>query len=320
MTASFTQENSMPPASTDSHTERVVQNYLWNWQGQALTVVYETLGTGTPVLLLPAFSTVSTRDEMRGIAERLSSQFQAVTLDWPGFGQSDRLPVEYQPALYHQFLQDFVKDILDRPMAIVAAGHAAGYAMQLAQKNSQSCSRIVLIAPTWRGPLPTMGANQQVSGFVRQLVRSPILGQALYQMNTTSSFLRLMYGRHVYADDTNLTPEFIAHKRQITQRPGARYAPAAFVTGAIDPVQNQADFLAWFQPSPAPVMVIIPEQAPAKSKAEMEALAGLPGVQTTVRPGSLGMHEEYADQLGEIVWDFLADSHSSQLGSNRIES
>jgi len=32
-------------------------------------------------LLLPAFSTVSTRKEMLGLAESLASDFQAVTLD-----------------------------------------------------------------------------------------------------------------------------------------------------------------------------------------------------------------------------------------------
>jgi pimeloyl-ACP methyl ester carboxylesterase len=295
----------MSPASTDTGIGGVVQKYLWTWEGQPLTVAYETLGEGTPVLLLPAFSTVSTRGEMRGIAERLSSQFQVVTLDWPGFGQSERPPLEYRAALYNQFLQDFARDILTRPTAVVAAGHAAGYVMQLAKKMPQACSRIVLVAPTWRGPLPTMGVNQQMSGSVRQLVRSPILGQALYRMNTTSSFLRLMYGRHVYVDEAKLTPDFIAHKRQITQQSGARYAPAAFVTGALDPVQERAEFLAYFQPLPVPVMVIIGEQVPPKSREEMDAIAKLPGVQTSILPGSLGMHEEYGDTLAQVVLDFF---------------
>jgi len=299
----------MSPASTDTGIGGVVQKYLWTWEGQPLTVAYETLGEGTPVLMLPAFSTVSTRGEMRGIAERLSSQFQVVTLDWPGFGQSERPPLEYRAALYKQFLQDFVRDILTRPTAVVAAGHAAGYAMQLAQKIPQACSRIVLVAPTWRGPLPTMGVNQPVSGSVRQLVRSPILGQALYKMNTTSSFLRLMYGRHVYVDETKLTPDFIAHKRQITQQSGARYAPAAFVTGALDPVQERAEFLADFQPLPVPVMVIIGEQVPPKSREEMDAIAKLPGVQTSILPGSLGMHEEYGDTLAQVVLDFFGTAN-----------
>ncbi len=299
------QSTSIPAVSTASGIRGVVHKYLWTWEGQPLTVVYETLGEGTPVLLLPAFSTVSTRGEMRGIAERLSSQFQVLALDWPGFGESDRLPLKYSSALYHKFLQDFVRDILDRPTAVVAAGHAAGYAMQLAQKMPQSVSRIVLVAPTWRGPLPTMGANQQVSGTLRQLVRSPIFGQVLYQMNTTPSFLRLMYGRHVYVDEAKLTPDFIDHKRQITQQPGARYAPAAFVTGAIDPVRERDDFLAYFQPLPVSVMVIIGEQVPPKSREEMDALTRLPGVESSVLPGSLGMHEEFSAELAEVALPFL---------------
>lgn len=296
---------SMPPKSTDTGIGGVVQKYLWTWERQPLAVVYEILGEGTPVLLLPAFSTVSTRGEMRAIAERLSSQFQVMTLDWPGFGQSERLPIEYRAVLYQKFLEDFARDILNRPTAVVAAGHAAGYVMQLAQNMPQSCSRIVLVAPTWRGPLPTMGVNQELAGLVRQLVRSPLLGEALYQLNTNPSFLRLMYERHVYTDETKLTPEFIDQKWQITQHPGARYAPAAFVTGAIDPVQERSDFLAYFQPLPVPVMVIIGEQVPPKSRVQMDALADLPGVQSCVLPGSLGMHEEYGDTLAEVVWDFL---------------
>jgi pimeloyl-ACP methyl ester carboxylesterase len=305
MMMALAKSTSMPPASTESGIGGVAKKYFWTWEGQPVTVVYETLGEGTPVLLLPAFSTVSTRGEMGGIAKRLSSKFQTVTLDWPGFGESERLPLEYRSALYHNFLQDFVRDNLKSPTAVVAAGHAAGYGMQLVQKMPQSVSRIVLVAPTWRGPLPTMGANQQLSGTLRQLVRSPIFGQALYQMNTTPSFLRLMYGRHVYVDDANLTPDFIAQKRQITQQPGARYAPAAFVTGAIDPVGERADFIAYFQPLPVPVMVIIGEQVPPKSREEMDAIAQLPGVQSSVLPGSLGMHEEYADSVSEVIWDFL---------------
>jgi pimeloyl-ACP methyl ester carboxylesterase len=256
------------------------------------------------MLLLPAFSTVSTRGEMRKIAQRLSSQFQVTSLDWPGLGQSDRPPLNYSATLYHQFLQDFVTDVLDSPTTVIAAGHAAGYAMQLAQTMPQSVSRIVLVAPTWRGPLPTMGANSQLSGRVRQLVRSPLVGQALYKLNTTPSFLRLMYKRHVYVDDTQLTPEFIAEKWQITQQPGARYAPAAFVTGALDPVQERPDFLAYFQSLPVPVMVIIGEKVPPKSREEMDALSQFAGVQTAILPGSLGMHEEYAQAVTDVVLNF----------------
>jgi pimeloyl-ACP methyl ester carboxylesterase len=282
-----------------------VQQFLWNYQGQTFPIAYETLGQGSPVLLLPAFSTVSTREEMRGLAERLTSRFQVFAIDWLGFGQSARPGLDYQRSLYRDLLQDFVSGVFDVPIAVVAAGHAAGYVMQLAPQQPALWSRIVLVAPTWRGPLPTMGASASVAGMVRGLVRSPLLGQVLYKLNTTPSFLSWMYRRHVYTDAKKLTPEFIEHKHQITQQPGARFAPAAFVTGALDPALNRDDFLAGFQGLAIPVMMMIGEQSPPKSKAEMEVLTELPGVQVKRLPGTLGLHEEYAAEVAEAVLPFL---------------
>jgi pimeloyl-ACP methyl ester carboxylesterase len=174
-----------------------VQQFLWSHQGQTFPIVYETLGQGSPVLLLPAFSTVSTREEMRGLAEQLAPHFQVLAIDWLGFGQSARPGLNYQRSLYRELLQDFVSQVFDVPVAVVAAGHAAGYVMQLAAQKPLVWSKIVLVAPTWRGPLPTMGASASVAGMVRGLVRSPLLGQILYKLNTTPSFLSWMYRRHV---------------------------------------------------------------------------------------------------------------------------
>jgi hypothetical protein len=53
-----------------------VQKYLWKWKATEIQVIYETRGQGNPVLLLPAFSTVSTREEMRPLAELLASNFK----------------------------------------------------------------------------------------------------------------------------------------------------------------------------------------------------------------------------------------------------
>ncbi|MEH1903042.1 MAG: alpha/beta hydrolase [Nostoc sp.] len=288
----------------------VVQEYLWNWENQQLRVVYETLGKGSPLLLLPAFSTVSTRLEMGELAKLLAPHFQVVALDWPGFGQSSRPSLNYRPQIYQQFLEDFVKAIFNTPITVVAAGHAASYVLQLAGKQPAVLSRIVLLAPTWRGPLPTMGASQQIAGIVRELVRSPILGQALYKLNTTQSFLSFMYRRHVFTDAAKITPSFIEKKWHITQQSGARFASAAFVTGNLDAVHKQSDFLELVQSLTVPLMVVIGESSPPKSREEMNALVALPGVRSVVIPGSLGLHEEYPAVVLEAVEDFLLFSEN----------
>jgi pimeloyl-ACP methyl ester carboxylesterase len=298
-TADVTQSNSGSYPAT-------VQEYLWNWKGTQIKVIYETRGQGNTVLLLPAFSTVSTRSEMRPLAELLAANFQVVSVDWPGFGDSDRPRTDYEPQLYHQFIQDFVESTFSSPVAVVAAGHAAGYAMQLAQSKPNVWSKIVLAAPTWRGPLPTMSKQQSGwHGVVRELVRSPLLGQFLYKLNTAPSFLGFMYRRHVYADAAKVTSDFIQNKWKVTQKAGARFGSAAFVTGGLDPAKTREEFVANFQELAVPVMVVIAEKAPPKSKAEMEVLAQLPGVESRVIPGSLGLHEEYAADLANAVKSFV---------------
>lgn len=284
----------------------VIQEYLWNWENQQLRVVYETLGKGSPLLLLPAFSSVSMRSEMGELARLLAPHFQVVAVDWPGFGESSRPSLNYRPEIYQQFLSDFIQAVFKTAITVVAAGHAASYVLQVAVKQPAIFSRIVLLAPTWRGPLPTMGATPEIAGIVRGLVRSPIIGQALYKVNTVPSFLSFMYRRHVFADAARmLTPSFIEKKWQTTQQPGARFASAAFVTGNLDAVREQSDFLALVRSLSVPLMVVIGESSPPKSREEMNAIAALPKVKSVVIPGSLGLHEEYPAEVLDAVGDFL---------------
>ncbi len=281
------------------------QEYLWNYDNQAIAVAYETRGQGMPLLLLPAFSTVSSRDEMGGMAERLGDRFEVVALDWPGFGDSDRPGVQYGPEFYHQFLGDFVSSVFPGPVAIVAAGHGAGYAMKLAKTHPERVSKVVLVAPTWLGPLRIMGVPEPVRDFVRETVRTPGIGEFLYDLNTHPSFLEFMYKQHVFVDPAKLTQEFIAQKRDSTQHPGGRFAPVAFVTGTLDPAGDRQEIFAQFQPLPVPVKVIIGTLAPSGSQSVMEAVAQLPGMESARVAGSLGMHEEFPEEVVEAIADFL---------------
>ncbi len=279
--------------------------YNWHFSGKKYQVVYETIGEGNPVLLLPAFSTVSSRTEMKGIANILATQYQVTVLDWLGFGESECPRVDYSPVLFQQLLADFVEAVFNRPIILIAAGHASGYALKLAKDLPGIVSKLILIAPTWQGPLRVMGLPDGMRNGVKNLVRSPWLGQTLYYLNTTPSFLRLMYKRHVYVDETKLTPEFIAQKQQITSKNGARYAPAAFVTGAIDPVTNREKFLHLLSSVSIPVLIILAENAPPKSKAEMIAMAELEQMQTVRLNGTLGIYEEYPEAVSEAIQNFI---------------
>ncbi len=296
----------MPQVSVNSSFGGEVKQFAWTWKGKPLMVTYEVMGSGTPILLLPALSSVSNRMEMQGLAEHLAHQFQVVAVDLPGFGDSDRPLIDYRPALYHGFLRDFIQATFQEPIVAIAAGHTASYLMQLVHQQPDAFIYVALAAPTWRGPLPTMmGEQRWFFKLVRQIIGLPILGQFLYWLNTLPWFLRWMYGRHVFGDRQHITRSLITQKRRTTQQKGARVASVAFVTGALDPVRNRKEFTDYFQPLPIPTAIVIGEQTPPKSREEMEFVVHFTAVQVYRMPGSLGLHEEYPNELIEGVLPFL---------------
>jgi pimeloyl-ACP methyl ester carboxylesterase len=289
--------------------------FHWEWRGRPINVAYETLGTSRPVLLLPAFSTVSSREEMRPLAEHLAARgCSCILVDWPGFGDSTRGWLGYGPWLYHHFLADFTSAVLPKGAALVAAGHAASYALLLARDRPAVWSHAVLLAPTWRGPLPTaLGERPRVYAWVRGLVGTPIIGEALYRLNTLRSVIGLMYRRHVYSDASRVTPAFVAKKQNVARRPGARFGSVAFVTGHLDPVSNHGAFLALFDPPPVPSLVFCGDATPPRSKAEMAMLAGIPGIELRWVAGSLGLHEECAQTIADAILRFLGTSSAEPM-------
>ena len=57
--------------------------------------------------MFPAYSDVSTVEEWESVATSLSAEgHQVIVVDWPGFGESDRPPLDYTADVYEKFLAD----------------------------------------------------------------------------------------------------------------------------------------------------------------------------------------------------------------------
>ncbi len=203
---------------------------------------------------MPALSTISRRQEWEPFVADVSRRQDAeasriISVDWPGFGDSDRPRLPYDAELLASFLADFVHD------------HCPA-----------NCE--VLVAPTWRGPFPMMARRQsRVFLLILGLVEAPLLGPLLYRLNTTRSVLGWMSRRHVDVAGSGLTPEETARRRGVARQPGARFASAAFVTGGLDPFTDSEGWIQAAQGLPSPLTVVVADQSPSKSLAEMRALA-----------------------------------------------
>lgn len=278
----------------------------WSWQGQDILLGLDEAGHGPVVLLLPALSSISSRGEMHPLMRRLAVGFHVIAVDWPGFGTGRRPPMRWTPAALSAFLHDLLGGLGAAPR-VVAAGHAAAYVLHHAAAHSGALARAVLIAPTWRGPLPTMaGGDRALFHGIRRLIETPFIGPALYRLNVSDWVIRKMAGGHVYSDPGWLDAALLADKRRAARSRGARFAAAGFVTGGLDRCASRAAFLSLGRRADLPLLVVYGAQTPPRSRADIEALAGLPGVRSAcLARGKLAVHEEFPDDVYAAIGEFL---------------
>ena len=238
---------------------------------------------------------------------RLADRARVIATDWPGFGDLPRPPVAWTPEALSSFLEHFVRQELPPLHGTIAVGHAATYALYLAALSPGLLGRLVLIAPTWRGPLPTMAnGDRPVFGTIRRAIGLPVIGPLLYRLNVNPFMVRMMVAEHVYSDAKALPSRYMDGKRGVMAGSGARFGSAAFVTGGLDRVSSREAFLDLARQAEAPVKVIYGAETPRKSRAEMAALAQLPMMEPSEMPrGKLSLHEEFPDAISKEIEDFL---------------
>jgi pimeloyl-ACP methyl ester carboxylesterase len=281
----------------------------WNWRGEVIRLCTAAAGAGPKVLMLPALSSISTRHEMRPLQERLASEYSTLAVDWPGFGDRSRPRLDWTPEACSEFLAFLLRAVIPRPHAIVAAGHAATYALEHAAQAPQAMPRLVLIAPTWRGPLPTVfGGQRPFFARLRRLVDLPLVGALIYRANVNRLMIRRMGAGHVYSDAAVLQGERLREKLAVIRAPGARFASVRFVTGGLDPLASRDEFLDLGRRAGVPILLVYGAETPPKSRAEMEAFAALPGIRSVTLPcGKLAVHEEFPDATGNAIAAFLRE-------------
>jgi hypothetical protein len=125
-----------------------------------------------------------------------------------------------------------------------------------------------------------VGGERPFFAKIRSAIEMPGIGSLLYRLNVNSFIVGKMVAGHVYSDPTWLSGERLIEKRQVMDAPGARFASAAFVTGALDRASSRADFLALAARAAVPIFLIYGAETPSRSRAEMDALAAVPGVRT----------------------------------------
>lgn len=311
----------------------IKKNDYWQWKfnDKSISIYLEEHAKegsqpSKNMLMIPTISDVSTVEEWSLVASDIlqrdgNEYLKATLVDWPGLGNSDRPKLDYTADVMEKFMVDLINSPASpvsksgNDLVVVGGGHAATLAVLAAMKGLVKPAAIVAVAPTWAGPLPIVfGRDSNMEsryGFLRGTLRAPALGWMMYNVLVSNEkAIESQYKSHVYANAENVTPEIVQSRYALTKKEGARYVPAAFLTGLLDPVKSRDEFLDSFTPLEGniPVLVVSTSGAPKRSKAEMEALRGAKGVSKFVEvPGALLPQEEYPPAVAEEIHKFLQE-------------
>jgi pimeloyl-ACP methyl ester carboxylesterase len=225
--------------------------YRWPRDEQPISVFYKTIGkSGPPLVLVHGVDAAASSDEWRAVAGALAETHRVVAVDLPGFGLSDRPNLAYQAADYVDFLDDFLRDVLGEPATIVGSSLSAAYAIAVTARSPERVRSLLLVCPTGLEHLADPPKTWQRALGI--LLRLPIVGAAAFNALVSRRAIGYFLGERTFANPSLVTPEVVDAYYRASHQEGARFAPAAFVSGALNlsvretyPSLTQPVFIIW---------------------------------------------------------------------------
>jgi len=208
-----------------------------------------------PLLLIHDFAPGASSYEWRKNIDVLAEQYRVYALDLLGFGLSDRPAIDYTPETFTDLIGNFLKEVIGKPTTVVAHGLTCAYVIAEAYRNPQLFERLVLVSPpativqeTTPGPL---------NAAFKFVLRTPLLGQFIYNILTSRRAIRSYYNRESYANPTHVTDDMVEYLFTSAHQSNSRYPMASFLNNHL--TKNVHEALAGLQ---VPVVAIWGRQGP----------------------------------------------------------
>jgi pimeloyl-ACP methyl ester carboxylesterase len=261
----------------------------YRWRGFDAPYVEAGDPEDPDVVLLHGINAAASNHEFSAVFERLAEDYHVVAPDLPGFGHADRPPLLYSSSLLTSFVTDFLGDVPDDDPTVVASSLTGSYAAKAVQ--DVEVKELVLICPT-----DDTGPER---GWARTVLRMPLVGTALFNVITSKRSLRRFHADHGYADVERLAPEVLEYEWATAHQPGARYAPASFVAGFLDPKEPLDDELPRVN---APVTLVWGRESEMVPLSEGHDLAEIADARLVVFDNAkLLPHVEHPAEFVEVV-------------------
>jgi pimeloyl-ACP methyl ester carboxylesterase len=202
----------------------------YRWRGGELA--YMVAGEGEPLLLVHGVYAGASSYEFRKNFEELSRNFRVYALDLLGCGLSERPSRGYEAEEVALQVEDFVREEIGDSAHLVASSLSAALLVPAFVRSPRLFRKVVLICPTGYGTLDR--PSGRLGDVIYGLFLAPILGNTLYHAIVSEWGIRYYLGSMAYHDADLVTDELVADYYSISHQPGARYFPAAFVSGKLN--------------------------------------------------------------------------------------
>lgn len=272
----------------------------WRWRGHEIFAT--EAGEGPLIVLIHGISTGASSFEYRKLFGLLAARYRVVAFDFLGCGLSDHPNLPYSAELFTEQIVDALGEF-GSPATLVGSSLGAALAIRAAARANERVRALVAICPTGLGGIHDDDPHF-ARGSVTTAIRTPLLGESLYNVLSSRPAVRWFLEHAAYAGRHSVTDEIVDHYYAVAHQPGARFVPAYYVGGRLN--CNVARDLPFVE---APVLLVWGEQAPASSPfanaAEFLKLAQHARLVTFEHSGLLPHEEE-----PEAVCNAIAESLS----------
>ncbi|MFC5280037.1 alpha/beta fold hydrolase [Halorubrum rubrum] len=283
----------------DLESPLVGDDGTFRWRG--MDVAYTEGGDpeDPDLVLLHGINAAGSSGEWRETFGDLTADYHVVAPDLPGYGRSDRPPLRYSAALYEDFVGDFLAEF-DEPAVVassLSAAYAAGAIAGDAAREDLGVSGFVGVCPTAvAGPSPP-------KSWLRELIRSPLVGSAVFNLIASKPSIRYFNADHGYYDPENPTEEWVDYEWRTSHVENARFAPASFVSGYLN---SDVDLAAALADLEVPTTIVWGREAEVSPLSDGRELADASGARLVVFDrAALLPHVEHPNRFLETVRESL---------------
>lgn len=184
-----------------------------------LRVHYLSAGTaGSPVVLLHGGGLDSARLTYGPTIQDFAREHRVFAPDWPGFGESQAPPTNWDLPRYEVFLRHFLGRLGLERVSLIGLSLGGALALGLALHHPERVERLVLVDSYGLG----RGVPGGIAGYA--LVHLPFVNELTWRLLGRSRYLVRKSLEAVFANPRSVDGDLVEQAFRLAQRPGAGHA------------------------------------------------------------------------------------------------